>query len=217
MTDESNAENEAKAQAESIAAMVAALECDYDRLEELIDERDNLVSDCDGKRLSELRVARMNYADSQLGNLSSLEVHRIAWDQENPDEAEEIETLQAAEDALNEWDEENREELAELKAAAGDCTSSEEANQRILDDALEVQVRSGWVTPGQDETGSYDEFEILLCTGGPAVRIMGRLTNNQPSRAWLEYQDWGTPWTQAYNVIERETLLTYCQQFYFGD
>ena len=217
MTTENYTLQQAKAQAESIAQMVAALGCDYDRLEELKDERDNLVSDCDGKRLSELRVARMNYADSQLGNLASLEVHRIAWDEENPDEAEEIETLEAAEDALNEWDEDNREELSELKAAAGDCTSQEEARQRILDDALDVQVRSGWVPPGHDETGSCDEFQILLCTGGPAVRIMGRLTNNYPSRAWLEYQDWGTPWTQAYNVIGRDTLLAYCHQFYFGD
>ena len=209
---------QAKAQAESIAEMVAALECDYDRLEELKDERDNLLSDCDDNRLSELRVARMNYVDTQLGNLASIEVHRIAWDQENPDEAEEIEMLEAAETAFTEWELENLEELSELTIAAGDCTSREEASQRILDDALSVEVRSGWCTPGQgEETGTYDEFQILLCTGGPAVRIMGELTNNEPSRAWIEYQDWGRPWTHAPSIIEQDTLLTYCQQFYFGE
>lgn len=218
MTNESNAYTQAKAQAESIAEMVAALECDYDRLEELKDERESLLWDCDGKRLSELRAARMNYLDTELGNLASIEVHRIAWDQANPDEAEEIKTLEDAEAALDAWDEEHREEITELKTAAGDCESREDAEQRIVEDPLSVEVRSGWVTPGQgEETGTYDEFQILLCTGGPAVRIMGELSNNQPSRAWIEYQDWGTPWTHAPSIIEQDTLLTYCRQFYFGD
>ncbi len=37
-----------------------------------------------------------------------------------------------------------------------------------------------------------------------------------PCRAWLEYQDWGTPWTQFFDA-EQDTLLTYCRQFYFGE
>ena len=42
-----------------------------------------------------------------------------------------------------------------------------------------------------------EEFEILLCTGGPACRIVGDLDEScQPSSARIEHQDWGTPWTE---------------------
>ena len=41
--DESHAEAQARAQCESIVEMVAALECDYDRLQELRDARDELT------------------------------------------------------------------------------------------------------------------------------------------------------------------------------
>ena len=34
---------------------------------------------------------------------------------------------------------------------------------------------------------------------------------------WLEYQDWGTPWTHHYVKDFSATLLTFCQQFYFGE
>jgi hypothetical protein len=56
-----------------------------------------------------------------------------------------------------------------------------------------------------------------LSTGGPALRIRGELDEHkQPDRAWLEYQDWGTPWTQYFDV-EQDTLLQFCQVFYFGE
>lgn len=43
MKDSDNrAEAQARAQVESVCAMVAALECDYDRLKELREERDEL-------------------------------------------------------------------------------------------------------------------------------------------------------------------------------
>ena len=49
-------------------------------------------------------------------------------------------------------------------------------------------------------------------------RIMGELDEHkQPSRAWLERQDWGTPWTHHYVKDFGVTLLTFCQQFYFGE
>jgi len=96
----------------------------------------------------------------------------------------------------------------------------DDAQQAIQEDPLSVEVRSGWTT--LDYTLEASEFQILLCTGGPAVRIMGELDDDfEPCRAWLEFQDWGTPWTQyigSYmdDATKQHTLLAYCREFYFG-
>ncbi len=146
--------------AASLAEMVAALECDYDRLEELREMRD------DG-------------TDATMTD-------------------------------------DDREELAELTAEAGDCESRENAEQRIHEDPLSVEVRSGWAS-SKDEF-EPEEFCILLGTGGPATRIIGELNNGQPSRARLQVQDWFTPWTDYRgDKISSDDLLTYCSCFYFGE
>jgi len=89
------------------------------------------------------------------------------------------------------------------------------AREEIQESPLSVQVRSDWHNPGEESEAA--EFEILLTTGGPALRIRGELDEHkQPDRAYLEYQDWGTPWTQYFDV-EQETLLEYCWCFYFGE
>lgn len=137
----------------SIAEMVAALDCDYDRLDELKDA-------------------------------------------ESLDDAE-------------------KEELGELLDAADNCKNRVEALQVIQDDALSVEVRSGWAPVG--DCLQAEEFMILIATGGPAVRIRGELDEHrQPTRAWLEVQDWGTPWTQYFGASQ-DTLLAYAGCFYFGD
>lgn len=126
-----------------------------------------------------------------------------------------LEELNDDEGALNDR---QREELAELRAAAGECTSREDAETRIREDALSVLVRSPWVEPGSHTWNQAEgEFEILLSTGGPASRIRGELgEHSEPTRAWLEVQDWGTPWTRYFD-IERDTLLAYARCFYFGE
>ncbi|MDD5355695.1 MAG: hypothetical protein PHY56_04120 [Candidatus Omnitrophica bacterium] len=43
----------------------------------------------------------------------------------------------------------------------------EEAEQSIREDALDVEVRSGWHAP-DGERHKPEEYKILLCTGGPA-------------------------------------------------
>lgn len=168
-----------EAGAQSIAAMVAALNCDFDRLEELRNERADIIE-----------------------ALNTCPDGRETWD---------------ASDKLRKWNLENAEELAELEDAAGDYESQDDAREAIQDDPLSVQVRSGWVTPGEEMEA--EEFEILLTTGGPALRIVGELDQyKQPCRAWLEYQDWFTPWTEYHgDAISNSDLLTYCQQFYFGE
>lgn len=175
MTTQDHGLEQAQAQAESIAAMVAALTCDYDRLQELRDERAELSS--------------------------------AAEDPESEDE-----TAQAIA-ALAQWDDENGDELQDLKDAAKGCKEQDEARERIQEHPLSIEVRSGWTSYG--DTMKPENFRIVLCTGGPHVEIMGEFDiHGQPYRAWLQYQDWGTPMTQFFD-IEQSTLLTYCQEFYF--
>ena len=123
-----------------------------------------------------------------------------------------LEELQGyADDDLSDEDREQLEKQAE------GCDSYDDAYRRIQEDPLSVQVRSGWYTPG--DTYSPEEFEILLCTGGPAVRIIGALDGYmQPARPQLQYRDWGTPWTEYFgDNLDREALLAYCNQFWFGN
>jgi hypothetical protein len=110
--------------------------------------------------------------------------------------------------------------MVDAHMAGKGCDGYEFASEAIQDDPLSVQVRSGWTAPGYPMEAA--EYEILLCTGGPAVRIVGTLDQwmgeSEPDTATLEHQNWGTPWTDA--PIERDdeqTLLTYARQFYFGE
>ena len=164
-----------KSALESILCLVAALECDYERLDELRDERDAWEPDEDG--------------DAE------------TWEEANEDDAE---------------------ELAELVKAAGGCDvdypceSRDDAQQKIEEDALEVQVRSGWCSQGEEMEAA--EYYILLTTGGPAVRIIGELSGGEVASARLEVQDWGTPWTEYITTgSDNDALETYANCFYFGE
>lgn len=187
-----------KPAAASLREMVAALECDYDRLEELRDEHKDLF-----EAANEAREAYSAY-----GTVS-------AEDTEGEAEAAELEkALEAASDALGDWLDDNEDDLKELAEAAGECADQDEARQRIEEDALSVQVRSDWVSPGEPMTPG--EFEILLTTGGPAVRILGELDESgEPCRAWLEVQDWGKPWTEYYEPGLDNVLLAYARCFVY--
>jgi hypothetical protein len=151
--------------AESIAEMVAALDCDYNLLAELRAER----------------------AD---------------WLAENPLDAN---GASAVADAH--W-----EELAELEEAAGDCESQEDAIDRIHDDPLSLELSGTWL-PGN--TPVADKAILLLSTGGPAVRLIVELDDSEPRRAYLQVQDWGTPWTDVFT--DGAPLLRYAEQFYYGE
>lgn len=181
---DNHAEEQAAAQYSSIVRMLAAVECDYDRLQELRSEREELTE-----------------------TVEECEAVETDGDEERSAAFE-------ARAALAAWNEENAEELAELEDAAGECTDEDDARQIIQEDALEVQVRSDWESPGAPLEAV--EFMILLCTGGPAVRIVGELNRGEPCRAWLEYQDWGTPWTQWFDASS-DTLCEYAANFFFGE
>lgn len=58
-------------------------------------------------------------------------------------------------------------------------------------------------------------YQIMLCWGGPAVRIFGDLNkHNEPETATLQYQDWFTGWTEFFDADE-DKLLEYARFFYF--
>ena len=98
-----------------------------------------------------------------------------------------------------------------------DYHDADAALQVIEEDALSVEVRSEWHSPGAEDAD--DEYRILLCTGGPAVQIQGDIgAFGQPDSARLMCQDWFTPWTEVVlESDELETLLTYARCFYFGE
>jgi hypothetical protein len=98
--------------------------------------------------------------------------------------------------------------------------AQEKAIEAIREDALSCEVRGGWVAPM--EQMHAEEFRLLLGTGGPAVRIIGTLSQyGEPDSARLETQNWGTPWTEYVTPIgedsTEETLLAYARCFYFGE
>ena len=80
---------------------------------------------------------------------------------------------------------------------------------------LEISVRDGWRSVERKEGDDVPaEYQILLSTGGPAFRIVGRLDRYaEPESATLQFQDWGTPWV---DVWEGKNTLKYASTFYFG-
>lgn len=188
MNTQDNARNQAAAQLASIRAMIAALNVDYDRIEELQDEIEAL-EDQREEKTAELNAATDDDAISDIND--------------------EISDLTNTLDEL-------KTELNQLLNAADGCKDQDEARERIEQGPLEVSIRSDWYAPG--ETPEPSEFRILLCTGGPAVQIKGELDDyKQPTRAWLEYQDWFQPWTEYVEEGASDVLLEYAQQFYFGE
>lgn len=246
---EDRAEDQARAQVASIVEMVAALECDYDRLEELRDKakagawvagwnmpgympdsEPAAFEDCDEAREYIESVLRERAGETMLDGTRSNE----------ETDAEEVALIEAADRmkkrvaenheaeygetiaGVHYWithkpgelaDRDEAKELAELEETAGECTSEDEARQRIHEDALSVEVRSDWRSPGEEMTAG--EFRILLCTGGPHVELIGDLDQGEPSRVRVLYRDWGT--SGEIFDFDHDAVLTYCKQHYFGE
>lgn len=131
---------------------------------------------------------------------------------------------QHAIDNAKAWFESIREMVAATEGLDSD-SEDEGPRDRILESPLSVQVRSGWYSPGDPKADTKPaEYEILLSTGGPALRIVGELSEyGDPTSAVLQWQDWGTPWTDAMPDLPGdaseadEVLLSYASHFYFGE
>ena len=93
--------------------------------------------------------------------------------------------------------------------------SQDELRENVLNSALSIQFRSDCET--FEENFKAKEFKILLSWGGPALRVIGELDDYGPVNPKLQYQDWGTPWTD-FEITEdqQEALNWFCNCFYFG-
>lgn len=99
-----------------------------------------------------------------------------------------------------------------------DDRAAESARDAIQCDPLSVEVRTDWHSLGDPDT-KPTHYRILLCTGGPAVQIVGELSEHgEPETAEIQHQDWFTPWVSLYPLTpkESEALLSYTREFYFG-
>jgi hypothetical protein len=91
--------------------------------------------------------------------------------------------------------------------------------ERAQEDALAVSVRGPWHTPGEYDN-KPSEYLVLLSCGGPACRITGDLNQyGQPDSARVEWQDWGTPWTEYRDTTteQDDAVVAFVRLFYFGE
>lgn len=102
----------------------------------------------------------------------------------------------------------------------GEYDDAESVRDRIQEMPLSVEVRSDWHTPGSHGPASAPaEYCILLTTGGPALRVIGSLSEYcEPDSARLEWQDWGTPWTHLHlSDDDAAAILRFAGFFYYGE
>jgi hypothetical protein len=115
-------------------------------------------------------------------------------------------------------------DIADMVAALAPDAGCDDAQEAIQEAPLSVEVRSGWYRPC-DASPEPMEYQILLSTGGPELRITGQLgAHGEAGSAHMEYRDWGTPWTRYHPPLHSELfdshnadVLTFAQQFYFGE
>jgi len=109
------------------------------------------------------------------------------------------------------------ENIVELMNAmeSPDPETTSDIMDQIMEMPLSVSVRSGWQQPGVNDP-SPEEYELLLGTGGPAVRVYGRLDQYvRPRSAELQGQDWFTPWERTTVDQDEEVLLNFAGYFYY--
>jgi hypothetical protein len=95
------------------------------------------------------------------------------------------------------------------------CDLGDAIREYARDLPLSVLVRSDWHAPGSEFEPA--QFELLLTTGGPAVRVLGELDSyREPYRPQLQYQDWGIPWTD-HPESNVDALLWFAGLFFYGD
>lgn len=231
----SDARNQAIAQVANISAMVAALNVDYARLEELRDLRNTprfvagwnmpgympdeepaSFEDCTDARgyiVNEMEAyAGMIACDIGFGHLVDPLLAAAAEVRAGSGE------LGVTVGNYHYWitrdgnmlEPDDAEELAELEEAAGDCESEDDARERIQEDPLSVEYRSDWVSYGEEMTPG--EFRVVLCTGGPHVEIVGDI---DLSRVRVLYRDWGD--SGELFDFDRDAIMAYCQTLGVGE
>lgn len=136
-----------------------------------------------------------------------------------------------ARDNAQGWYETIKERVAQLNGAVEAEDSGQDYSANAEDDArtaihesiLSVEVRSGWFNPAMPVDGDRGdrkpaEYRILLTTGGPALQLVGKLSEyGEPETAELQMQDWGAQWATYASDNDQGMLLTFARCFYFGE
>lgn len=92
--------------------------------------------------------------------------------------------------------------------------SGEDALNDLAESVLDVCYRSAWESARGDLTPA--EFYILLTTGGPALRIRGEIDQyGSPCNCIMEWQDWGTPWTE-YLDADKDVLRQFADRLVYA-
>ena len=182
-----NAKQQAQAQVSSIVGTIRAMECDFDRLEELRESRfsSGINTSC------LLPFVHLDTHETFDGAKREI-IYWIKRAEESAETEEMAESLAALAESVNlesapfslqgpdglrywvELNSEDAEELAELEEQAGEYESEDEARDAIYGTPLCIEVRSGWHNPLED-AGEPEEFRITLCTGGPHVELTGEI------------------------------------------
>ena len=105
----------------------------------------------------------------------------------------------------------------------------EKIEESARQEALSIEWRCAeWMSVG-DSDFKADSGRVLLTFGGPALQLLVTLYDGDPSDPVLQYQDWGTPWTdltygsnKGFDVIIDDdkgeaALLWFASQFYWGE
>lgn len=105
----------------------------------------------------------------------------------------------------------------------------DDIRERVQEMPLSVCWRCSTFSPVGETDFEPDEGEILLSTGGPALRIVVKLSSGKSAfDPELEWQDWGTKWTPVtYGspngdiptdyALANEALEWFVSQFWWGE
>lgn len=222
----------------SISEMVAAVDCDYDRLQELRD-----------KRAAGHYVAGWNMPGYMPGNepatFDDAESARDYLAEEIENQADEIDD---DDDMANPRRADWRAVAADLRAQDSEGSAAEWgqtvgawhywisfqpaalADPDEAEELAELESVAGDCEDAEDaerriiedplsieyrgtwqpgETPEPADAILLLTTGGPAVRIIAELGRGGVTRARLQVQDWFTAWTDVPD--DSATLIRYCE------
>jgi hypothetical protein len=109
------------------------------------------------------------------------------------------------------------EELLHNYDTAEDESDKDDALTAIYENPLELTKDYDQMEDqdGEIHYGKELSYNLLLCTGGPAVRVIGNLNKwKEADSAKLQHQDWFTSWKDApLTKDQKENLIRYVNFF----
>jgi hypothetical protein len=141
-------------------------------------------------------------------NIDNVEPYSAEWDRQT---GEQIRKNAEKRDAIGKTYAEHIREMV-------DNAGTEDGYEEIFPSVLEICYRSGWESPSDffNSEPSPAEVYLLLCTGGPAVRIRAEVEDNGSFvNPVLEVSDWFVGWGEYSEPGLPEYLQTFCSFFEF--